>query len=67
MYLGAKPPHDSVVIDGEPPLRVVVQGGVAGDQATVAALVNTAYRLSKAAPGLLLMTDLTLPRIAPNH
>ncbi len=66
MYLGAKNPHDLVTIAGEPPLRVRVEGGVAGDQATVAALVNTAYRLPKAPPGLLLMTDLTLPRIAPN-
>jgi 4-hydroxy-tetrahydrodipicolinate reductase len=66
MYLGAKNPHDLVTIAGEPPLRVRVEGGVAGDQATVAALVNTAYRLPKATPGLLLMTDLTLPRIAPN-
>jgi len=64
MYLDAKNPHDAVQIEGEPPLNVVIQGGVAGDPATVAALVNTAPRLLQAPPGLLLMTDLPVPRIA---
>jgi 4-hydroxy-tetrahydrodipicolinate reductase len=64
MYLDAKNPHDAIQIEGEPPLDVVINGGVAGDQATVAALVNTAPRLLSAPPGLLLMTDLPLPQIA---
>ena len=64
MYLDAKNPHDAVQIEGEPPLDVVINGGVAGDQATVAALVNTAPRLLDAPAGLLLMTDLPVPRIA---
>ena len=64
MYLDAKDPHDAVQVEGEPPLDVVVEGGVAGDQATVAALVNTAPRLLEAPAGLLLMTDLAVPRIA---
>jgi 4-hydroxy-tetrahydrodipicolinate reductase len=64
MYLDAENPRDSVQIIGDPPLNVVVEGGVAGDQATVAALVNTARRLLDAKPGLLLMTDLSLPRLA---
>jgi 4-hydroxy-tetrahydrodipicolinate reductase len=45
-------------------LDLVINGGVAGDQATVAALVNTSYRLLNAPAGLLLMTDLPMPRIA---
>ena len=64
MYLDAKDPHDAIQIVGEPPLDVVINGGGAGDQATVAALVNTAPRLLKAPAGLLLMTDLSVPRIA---
>jgi len=64
MYLDAKNPHDAVQIEGEPPLNVVIHGGVAGDQATVAALVNTAPRLLQAPAGLLLMTDLPVPRFA---
>jgi 2,4-diaminopentanoate dehydrogenase len=64
MYLDAKNPHDAIQIDGEPPLNVFIPGGTAGDQATVAALVNTAPRLLQAPAGLLLMTDLPVPRIA---
>ena len=64
MYLDAKNPHDAVQVEGDPPLNVVIQGGVAGDQATVAALVNTAPRLLRASAGLLLMTDLPVPRVA---
>jgi 4-hydroxy-tetrahydrodipicolinate reductase len=63
MYLDAEGPHDAVQIEGDPPLDVLIQGGVAGDQATVAALVNTAPRLLEAPPGLRLMTDLAVPRI----
>ena len=61
MYLDAPNPHDAIQIEGEPPLNLVLQGGVAGDQATVAALVNTARRIRKASPGLKLMTDLAVP------
>jgi 4-hydroxy-tetrahydrodipicolinate reductase len=64
MYLDAKNPHGAVQIEGEPPLNVVINGGVAGDQATVAALVNTAPRLLTVPAGLLLMTDLSVPRVA---
>jgi 4-hydroxy-tetrahydrodipicolinate reductase len=64
MYLDAEDPHDAIQIEGEPPLNVVVKGGVAGDHATVAALVNTAPRLLRAAPGLRLVTDLPVPGIA---
>jgi 4-hydroxy-tetrahydrodipicolinate reductase len=64
MYLDAPNPHDAIQVEGEPPLDVVINGGVAGDQATVAALVNTAPRLLNAPAGLLLMADLPVPRIA---
>jgi hypothetical protein len=64
MYLEAANPQDAIQIEGEPPLDVVIDGGVAGDHATVAALVNTAPRLLRAPPGLLLMTDLSVPCIA---
>lgn len=63
MYLDAREPHDAIQIEGEPPLDVIIKGGVAGDQATMAALVNTAARILKAPPGLLLMTDLSLPSL----
>lgn len=60
MYLDAEDPHDAVQIDGTPPLRLRIEGGVPGDQATVAALVNTARRLMRAQPGLRLLTELPL-------
>jgi hypothetical protein len=65
MYLDAKEPHDAIIIEGEPPLDVRINGGVAGDQATVAALVNTAPRLFHVSAGLKLMTDLPVPSLAP--
>jgi 2,4-diaminopentanoate dehydrogenase len=61
MYLDAPNPHDACQIEGEPPLDLMINGGVAGDHATVAAVVNAAPRVLKAAPGLLLMTDLAVP------
>ena len=61
MYLGAPNPHDACQIEGEPPLDMWIEGGVAGDAATVPSLVNAAPRLLKAPPGLLLMTDLPVP------
>lgn len=64
MYLDAPNARDAIRIEGDPPLDVVINGGVAGDQATVAALVNTAPRLLEARPGLLLVTDLPVPRLS---
>jgi 4-hydroxy-tetrahydrodipicolinate reductase len=61
MFLNAPNPHDTIIIRGRPELNVVLNGGVAGDDATVAALVNTVPRLLSAAPGLHLVTDLALP------
>jgi 4-hydroxy-tetrahydrodipicolinate reductase len=49
---------------GEPSLNLVLDGGVAGDAATVASLVNAAPRILKAPPGLLLMTDIGVPSFA---
>ena len=63
MYLDAPNPHDAVQVEGEPPLDVVINGGVAGDQATIAALVNTAPRLLQVPPGLWLVTDLPVPHL----
>lgn len=62
LALGADDPHDRIEIDGTPPVVVVVPGGIAGDAATVATLINAVPRLLAAAPGLHLATDLTLPR-----
>ena len=64
MYLDAPNPHDACQIVGEPGLNLMLQGGVAGDGATVASLVNAAPRILKASPGLLLMTNIGVPSYA---
>jgi 2,4-diaminopentanoate dehydrogenase len=61
MYLDARDPHDSMKITGNPPLEMRIGTGVAGDQATVASLVNAIPRVLKAPPGVLLMTDVAVP------
>jgi 4-hydroxy-tetrahydrodipicolinate reductase len=61
MYLDARDPHDAIRITGEPPLEVRINGGVAGDHATVASLVNAVPRVLKAPPGVLMMTDVAVP------
>src|SRR5512138_1880239 len=40
LALGAENPRDELVLDAEPPLRVVVPGGIFGDAATAHAVVN---------------------------
>lgn len=62
MYIGAPDPRDEIKIDGEPRLRLVIHGGVAGDVATVASLVNAIPRVLEAEPGLKTMIDLPIPR-----
>ena len=64
MYLDARDPHDAIRITGgagEPPLEVRIHGGVAGDHATVASLVNAIPRVLKSPPGVLMMTDVAVP------
>lgn len=66
MFLGAPEPHDRIIVNGRPPLDVLVRGGVAGDDATVAALINVVPRLLASPAGLRLATDLALPKRAVN-
>jgi len=63
MYLGAENPHDSIVIDGIPPVDMTIRGGVHGDRATPAIVVNALPKISLLPPGLRTMLD--LPPIAP--
>jgi hypothetical protein len=58
MAVGATDPHDEIEIEGEPQLRVRIAGGVPGDVATAAILVNTLPRVVEAAPGLVTVLDL---------
>lgn len=61
MSLGARDPHDSVKIDGSPPINVVIPGGVSGDVATAAVVVNCIPVIARGrSTGLLTMRDLPL-------
>ncbi|HYH47045.1 MAG TPA: dihydrodipicolinate reductase [Thermoanaerobaculia bacterium] len=57
-YLGAPESYDEVEIEGSPPLRSRVEGGIHGDIATVAITVNAIPRAVAAPPGLLTVKDL---------
>jgi hypothetical protein len=54
-------PRDVIEIEGTPPLRLRIDGGVPGDPATVAALLNAVPGVVAARPGLLSPRDLPLP------
>lgn len=61
MYIGCEEPYDSVHIVGTPEIRLRIEGGVAGDQATAAVLVNAVPAVVAARPGLATITDLPAP------
>jgi hypothetical protein len=65
MYIGAGSPHDSVLLDGIPPVDMVIRGGVQGDRATPAIVVNSIPKLISLQPGLRTMLD--LPPIPPSQ
>lgn len=53
MRLDAAEPVDEIRIAGEPPIVLRFDGGVAGDQATVATVMNAARYVVAAQPGLV--------------
>lgn len=63
VYVGASDPHDAVIIDGDPPVNLVIKPGIFGDTATVAALVNAIPLVLDSSPGLKTMKDLPVPRV----
>ena len=60
-YLGAPETYDAIRIDGTPPIAMKIAGGVHGDIATAAIVVNSIPKVLQAAPGLRTMRDLPLP------
>jgi len=61
MFIGCEDPHDSVRILGNPTVNLRVDGGIAGDQATAAVLVNYVPFVVAAKPGLASITTLPAP------
>jgi hypothetical protein len=60
-YLGAPASFDAVRISGNPPISMQIAGGVHGDVATAAIVVNSIPKVIQAAPGLRTMRDMVLP------
>jgi hypothetical protein len=60
MSAGAGQPRDEVIIEGQPPVHMVIEGGVQGDLATAAIVANAIPAVVAATPGLLTMADLPL-------
>ncbi len=64
MYVGAADPRDEILLIGEPPVRLLFEGGIFGDSATAAILVNSLRQVVAARPGLLTILDLPPARLA---
>jgi 4-hydroxy-tetrahydrodipicolinate reductase len=60
-YLGCPDPRECIMVDGQPPIDLVIRGGVHGDTATAAVVVNSIPRVLNAEPGLVTMKDLPVP------
>ena len=60
MYVGAENPRDHVLVAGLPPIDMTITGGVAGDTATAAMVVNSIPKILAAPAGVVTMKDLPL-------
>jgi 4-hydroxy-tetrahydrodipicolinate reductase len=60
MYVGAPDPQDMITIDGDPPVHMTIAGGLHGDLATAAVIVNAVPSVLHAQPGLASMRDIPM-------
>jgi len=60
MSIAPPDPHDAIVIDGDPPLDVVIRGGTHGDRGTVGTVLSAIPAVVAAPPGLKTILDLAL-------
>jgi hypothetical protein len=61
MYAHARDTHDEVQLIGSPAFTVRIDGGIPGDEATPAVVVNLVPSFLAAAPGLLTAKDILVP------
>ena len=62
--VGAPEPKDQILIKGMTDIDVTIKEGIAGDQATVAILINSIAPTLEAKPGLLVPTGKSISEIA---
>jgi 4-hydroxy-tetrahydrodipicolinate reductase len=61
MYVGAEDvAADRVIVKGIPDVEMEIKGGVHGDRATAAMVVNALPRVVEAKPGVLTMDDIAI-------
>jgi len=58
--IGEKNPRDTIEIKGIPEITSSIAGGINGDVATCAIIVNAIKSIIDASPGLKTMTDISL-------
>jgi 4-hydroxy-tetrahydrodipicolinate reductase len=62
MAVGLADPRDEVTLGGDPDVSMIIPGGLHGDIATAAVVVNAIPLVARAAPGLRVMAELPPPR-----
>jgi 4-hydroxy-tetrahydrodipicolinate reductase len=62
-YIGAPEPKDQILIKGRPDIDLTIKDGIAGDQATIAILINSIIPTLEAKPGLLMPTGKSIAEI----
>jgi 4-hydroxy-tetrahydrodipicolinate reductase len=67
VYVGAEAPRDHILIDADPPVDATISGGVSGEGAAAAILINILPRLLGSAPGLATVKDLPLVHALNPH
>lgn len=60
MEVGADDPRDAILIDGSPPVSLSIPGGLHGDEATAAIVVNCAGFAARLEPGLRTMLEVPI-------
>lgn len=60
MFVGAEEQLDSICIEGVPPIHLKIEGGIFGDTATIARMVNAIPTVINAQPGLKTAMDLPM-------
>jgi hypothetical protein len=63
--MGADHPRDRITIDANPPVHATIEGGLQGDLATYAIVVNAIGTVLASPPGLL--SALHLPARSPSR